>query len=85
VDGPSEARAEAIPPEHQARVFDRFFQVPGHASKGSGLGLAIAREIVKAHGGTIGVTSEVGHGSRFWFTLPLAAEENEPAGPGGEP
>jgi signal transduction histidine kinase len=66
-----EDTGEGIPPEHQARVFDRFFRVPGHASKGSGLGLAIAREIVHAHGGAIGVSSEPGRGSRFWFTLPL--------------
>ena len=62
---------EGIPPEHQPRVFDRFFRVPGRASKGSGLGLAIAREIVQAHGGAIGVSSEPARGSTFWFTLPL--------------
>ncbi len=65
---------EGIPPEYQSRVFDRFFRVPGRASKGSGLGLTIAREIVQAHGGAIGVSSELGRGSRFWFTLPVATE-----------
>jgi signal transduction histidine kinase len=70
-----EDTGEGIPLEYQARVFDRFFQVPGRPSKGSGLGLAIAREIIQAHGGTIGVTSEVGHGSRFWFALPVVSDE----------
>ena len=70
-----EDTGEGIPPEHQPRVFDRFFRVPGRASRGSGLGLAIAREIVQAHGGAIGVVSEPGHGSTFWFTIPLADAE----------
>lgn len=70
-----EDTGEGIPAEHQARVFDRFFQVPGSASKGSGLGLAIAREIVVAHGGAIGVRSETGRGSLFWFSLPVAAPD----------
>jgi two-component system, NtrC family, sensor histidine kinase KinB len=61
---------EGIPPEHVGRVFDRFFRVPGREARGTGLGLAIAREIVQAHGGRIGVDSEPGRGSRFWFTLP---------------
>ena len=61
---------EGIPAEFLARVFDRFFRVPGRETRGTGLGLAIAREIVQAHGGRIGVESEPGRGSRFWFTLP---------------
>jgi signal transduction histidine kinase/HAMP domain-containing protein len=80
-----EDTGEGIPPEYHARVFDRFFRVPGRSSKGSGLGLAIAREIVQAHGGAIGVRSEPGRGSCFWFTLPLAAERPDAfdSGPGG--
>jgi len=70
-----EDTGEGIPPEYQARVFDRFFRVPGRSTKGSGLGLAIAREIVQAHDGAIGVSSEPGRGSCFWFTLPLAEPE----------
>lgn len=63
-----------IPPEAQARVFDRFYQhpMPDHImNPGSGIGLSIAGEFVKMHGGTIQVRSEVGKGSVFTATLPL--------------
>jgi NtrC-family two-component system sensor histidine kinase KinB len=63
-----------IPKEYQERVFEKFFQVPDSGPKGTGLGLYIAREIVRAHGGEIGVNSEPGRGSTFWFTLPAAAK-----------
>jgi signal transduction histidine kinase len=58
-----------VPLEHRDRVFDKFFRCPGEKESGSGLGLAIAKEIVEAHGGTVGVESEQGEGSRFYFTL----------------
>jgi two-component system, NtrC family, sensor histidine kinase KinB len=61
---------EGIAPEHQARVFDKFYRVPGAGTGSAGLGLSIAREIVQAHGGELGLQSEVGRGSTFWFTLP---------------
>ncbi len=65
---------EGIPPEHQSRIFDKFYRVPGSETKGgAGLGLAIAREIVAAHGGQIEVRSAPGEGSEFTFTLPAAA------------
>ncbi len=59
-----------IPPESVARVFDRFYRVPGQTRKGAGLGLAVAREIVVAHGGSIACTSRMGQGSDFHFLLP---------------
>jgi signal transduction histidine kinase len=63
-----------IPLEHQSRLFEPFFRVPGQPkSSGIGLGLAIVREIVAAHGGAVGVTSEPGNGATFWFTLPQTA------------
>jgi signal transduction histidine kinase len=62
---------QGIPKDYQARVFERFFRVPGQNSPGVGLGLAIAKEIVLLHGGTIGVESQEGVGTTFHFTLPL--------------
>jgi two-component system, NtrC family, sensor histidine kinase KinB len=58
-----------IPPEYQQRVFEKFFRVPGTKGEGIGLGLYISHEIVAAHGGAMGVDTEPGKGSRFWFTL----------------
>ncbi|HRE06659.1 MAG TPA: histidine kinase dimerization/phospho-acceptor domain-containing protein [Opitutaceae bacterium] len=65
-------RGPGIEPESAARVFDRFYRVPGQTKVGAGLGLTIAREIVVAHGGSIACTSEVGVGSDFYFMLPRA-------------
>jgi len=67
-----------IPPEFIEGVFDLFYRAPGQAeNSGAGLGLSIAKEIVQSHGGEMGVESEVGSGSVFWFTLPRATTDNE--------
>jgi len=57
-----------IPVDRREAIFQKFEQ--GQQRGGAGLGLSIAREIVTAHGGTIGVDSEIGRGSTFWFTIP---------------
>lgn len=58
-----------IPAEFQVCIFDRFFRVPGQGIRGAGLGLTIAREVVVAHGGRVGVRSQPGQGSQFYFVL----------------
>ncbi|HEX4144437.1 MAG TPA: ATP-binding protein [Pirellulales bacterium] len=63
---------EGIPAEYHAAIFERFFRVPGAKSGAAGLGLPLAKEVVESHGGRIGVDSQVGQGSTFWFTLPMA-------------
>jgi signal transduction histidine kinase len=70
-----------IPPEDLPRVFERFFQVDRSRAgrlSGSGLGLAIVREIVQAHGGSVGAASDPASGTTFTVRLPLHAPR-EPA------
>jgi PAS domain S-box-containing protein len=64
-----------IPPEALPRIFERFYRVDDprvQETSGAGLGLSIVRTLVELHGGQIGVESEVGKGSTFYFTLPIA-------------
>ncbi len=60
-----------IEPRHQQKIFQMFSRLHGRDQiEGSGIGLATCRRIVERHGGGIGVQSEPGKGSCFWFTLP---------------
>ncbi len=75
-DGPG------IPPDAIGRVFERFYRVDRARSResgGTGLGLAIVKHIIQAHGGEVGVKSELQKGSTFHFTLPKKARPDDSA------
>ena len=76
-----EDTGKGISEEHLRTVFDRFVKLNSFA-QGTGLGLSISKSIVEQMGGHIGVESEEGRGSRFWFTIPAVACN---AGPDDEP
>ena len=68
-----------IPFEHHQKIFEEFDQVQsGGQQRGTGLGLTFCKLAVTAHGGKIGVDSESGTGSTFWFTLPIEQTDVAP-------
>ena len=74
---------QGIPSEHLPRLFERFYRVDKARSReagGTGLGLAIVKHIVLNHGGQAGVSSQLGHGSVFWFRLSISEVNAEVAG-----
>jgi len=74
-------RGSGIDDQERPLIFEKFYRGKDqrYSVEGTGMGLPIAKAIVEAHGGTIGVTSQPGHGSVFSFTLP--AERSRPATP----
>ena len=77
VDVSVQDTGDGIAPDEAPYVFDRFWRGDKSRARetgGSGLGLAIAKQLIEAQGGSIGVESAIGQGSRFWFTLPIAHE-----------
>ena len=74
--------------EDYKRIFDSFEQAEASDTRqhgGTGIGLALTRQLVHLHGGKIEVASQLGKGSTFWFTLPLAGEQTPRAQPISEP
>jgi two-component system sensor histidine kinase KdpD len=64
-------RGPGFPPGEEVRAFEKFHRGSGHAPGGLGLGLAIARQLVEAHGGTIGAQNRQGGGARVWIRVPV--------------
>lgn len=64
-----------IASEHHSRLFERFYRPDKNRARdagGTGLGLAIVKHVIEKYGGIVGLESEIGKGSRFWFVLPRA-------------
>jgi two-component system sensor histidine kinase KdpD len=71
-------RGMGIDLSEQGLIFERFYRasVPGQQTSGTGMGLAISRAIIEAHRGTLSVTSQLGEGSVFSFTLPVVGNNS---------
>ena len=63
---------KGIDKRYKSKIFDKYFQIPGSNKSGTGLGLAISKEFIEAQNGTIGMESELGFGSTFYFKLDIA-------------
>lgn len=72
-------KGPGIDPAKVSHLFDRYYRVDGDGMQfsGLGLGLYISSEIIKRHEGQIGVDTQVGKGSTFWFTVPLVQQKKE--------
>ncbi|MDE1850704.1 MAG: PAS domain S-box protein [Candidatus Micrarchaeota archaeon] len=75
-----------ISKEDQRKLFKKFYQVHRteltvQQGSGTGLGLSIVKEIVNLHGGRMGINSELGKGSTFWFTIPISGKKKKPKEP----
>jgi signal transduction histidine kinase len=74
-----EDQGRGVPESHRGAIFERFRQVESSDAadrRGAGLGLAIAKSIVEMHGGRIGVDSQPGQGSTFWFRIPRGPDDH---------
>ncbi|WP_286736169.1 MULTISPECIES: HAMP domain-containing sensor histidine kinase [Sphingobacterium] len=67
---------QGIEPKYLDKIFARYFRVPGSKKGGTGLGLSISKEFIEAQGGEIGVESDYGAGSSFYFSLRTAISDN---------
>jgi signal transduction histidine kinase len=84
-----EDHGPGLPASEQERIWQRFYRAEGVQAQsplgGGSLGLYVCKRIIEGHGGAVGVYSEVGHGSTFWFELPLAEDSARPVGCASRP